>query len=78
MHVLPEIRSLLILLVAYTIPYLVVWSLVNRIKWLRPLDYLLTLVDIAGITACIYTDGERPKPFFLPVRHSSSGPSLQF
>src|SRR5258708_1639815 len=63
-HVFTEVRPLVILLVAYTVPYLLIWSLINRVKWLRPLDYLLSIFDIAGITWCIHITGGIQSPFF--------------
>src|SRR5262245_55441383 len=61
-HVIPDIRSITILMAAYSVPYLLVWWLIPRINFLRPLDYFLTAMDIGGITCCIQLTGGSQSP----------------
>src|SRR5580765_3894807 len=63
-HVFPQIRPLFQLLVGYTIPYLLIWWLSSRVTWLRPLDFVLSALDIFGITWCIHLTGGTQSPFF--------------
>jgi signal transduction histidine kinase len=63
-RVLPSILPLGVLLAAYTCPYLLGWWLSRRLKTLRPLDYILTTLDIVGIAAAIHLTGGLQSPFF--------------
>lgn len=61
----PQIKPLAVLLVIYSVPYLLCWLWISRIKILhRVIDYSLTTWDIVGITASIYLTGGPNSPFF--------------
>ncbi len=63
-HTLPSLRPLIVLLVAYSVPYLVAWALIHTLKTLRPIDYFLSTIDIIGITVAIRLTGGPESPFF--------------
>lgn len=64
-HVLTNMRPLVILLAAYSIPYLTAWWLTSREQTLlRTLDYLLNALDILGITFAIHLTGGLQSIFF--------------
>jgi len=50
----------------------------TRIDFLRPLDYVLTVADIAGITACIHLTGGVQSPFYYLYGDPALGPGVPF
>src|SRR5262245_13212854 len=63
-HVIADSRPLFLLLIAYTVPYLLIWALSTLGKGLNLLDYVLSALDIGGITWCIHLSGGVESPFF--------------
>lgn len=63
-NILTDLRPLTGLVIAYNIPYILAWTLLHRISWLRPIIYFLSFLDFAAITAAVKLTGALNSPFF--------------
>ena len=63
-NILNDLRPLAWLVVGYNIPYILLWTILPRIPWLRPVIYFQSLLDFAAITAALKFTGSLSSPFF--------------